>query len=108
MADREKSPAYAALSPGARRVLAAIEQAIGGGSCAAVSYTGFHRDHGIWRKSVSPAIKALDNLGLIDVAPGLRLANVYRLSDRWRGIDADAARRLALPTVSRASPIDLL
>ena len=37
MADRENSPAYAALPPSARRVFGAIERAIGYGSSAPVS-----------------------------------------------------------------------
>jgi len=41
MADRENSPAYAALPRSARRVFAAIERAIGGGSGASVSYVDF-------------------------------------------------------------------
>jgi hypothetical protein len=45
MADRENSPAYAALSRSARRVFAAIQQAaIGDGSSASVSYVDFRLD----------------------------------------------------------------
>jgi hypothetical protein len=44
MADRENSPAYAALPRSARRVFAAIQQAaIGDGSSASVSYVPPHR-----------------------------------------------------------------
>jgi hypothetical protein len=49
MADRENSPAYAALPRSARRVFAAIERAIGDGSSASVSYTSFRLDHHIGR-----------------------------------------------------------
>jgi hypothetical protein len=93
--DRETSPAYAALPASARRVLAAIERSIGEGSSASVSYVGFALDFRIARKAVSPSLKLLDHLGLIDIAPGKRLVNVFRLSGRWRGIDAASAQRLA-------------
>ncbi len=102
MADRMQSPAYAALTPGARRVFAAIERAIGEGSSASVSYTSFRRDHGIGRRAVSPALKLLDHLGLIDIEPGPRLVNIFRLSTRWRAIGAaDVVRLAALARVVR-------
>ena len=95
MTDREQSPACAALPRSARRVLAAIERAIGDGCSASVSYANFQFDHGIGRQSISPALKLLDHLGLIEIEPGVRLENVFRLSDRWRTIDAVEAERLA-------------
>ena len=69
MADRENSPAFAMLPRSARRVFAAIERAIGDGSSASVSYIDFRLDHGIARKAVSPSLKLLDHLGLIDQMP---------------------------------------
>ena len=95
MPDRENSPAYRMLPLRARRVFAAIERAIGDGSSASVSYVDFRLDHHIARKAVSPSLKLLDHLGLIDIEPGPRLVNVFRFSNRWRTIDAVEAARLA-------------
>jgi hypothetical protein len=95
MADRENSPAFAMLPRSARRVFAAIERAIGGGSSASVSYIAFRLDHGIGRKAVSPSLTLLHGLGLIDIEPGPRLVNVFRFSNRWRTVDAVEAKRLA-------------
>ena len=95
MADRENSAAYQTLPPSARRVFAAIETAIGNGSSASVSYTSFRLDFHIGRQAISPALKLLDGLGLIDIGPGPRLVNVFRFSNRWRTIDEVEAVRLA-------------
>src|SRR5258708_1945102 len=95
MADRENSPAYQMLPRSARRVFAAIEQTIGDRSSASVSYVDFRLDHHIARKAVSPSLKLLDHLGLIEIEPGPRLVNVFRLSRRWCSIDAVEAVRLA-------------
>ena len=59
------------------------------------SYADFRLDHHIARKAVSPALKLLDHLGLIEIEPGPRLVNVFRLSNRWRSIDEVEAVRLA-------------
>jgi hypothetical protein len=67
MADRENSPAYQILPRSARRVFAAIERAIGDGSSASVSYIDFRLNHGIGRKAVSPSLKLLDRLGLVEI-----------------------------------------
>ena len=77
MADRENSPAYAAPPRSARRVFAAIERAIGDGSSASVSYVDFRLDNHIARKSVSPALKLLDHLGLIEIEPGPRPVDIF-------------------------------
>jgi len=95
MTDRENSPAYQMLPRSARRVFAAIERAIGDRSSASVSYTEFRFDHHIGRQSISPSVKLLDHLGLIDIEPGPRLINIFRLSNRWRCIDEVEAVRLA-------------
>jgi len=95
MTDRTGSPAFALLPLRARRVLAAIERAIGDGTSATVSFTEFRFDHHIGRQSISPSVKLLDHLGLIDIEPGPRLINIFRLSNRWRCIDAVEAVRLA-------------
>ena len=72
MSDRENSPAYLMLPRSARLVFSAIEAAIGDGSAASVSYIAFRLDHGIGRKAVSPSLKLLDHLGLIEIEPGPR------------------------------------
>ena len=95
MTDREHSPAYRMLPRTARRVFAAIERAIGDGTSASVSYADFRVDHHIGRQSISPALKLLDHLGLIEIGPGPRLVNVFRFSNRWRTIDEVEAVRLA-------------
>ena len=83
------------LPRSARRVFAAIERTIGDGSSASVSYTDFRLDHHIARKAVSPSLKLLDHLGLIEIEPGPRLINVFRFSNRWRCIDEVEAQSLA-------------
>jgi hypothetical protein len=45
--------------------------------------------------SVSPSLKPLDHLGLIEIEPGPRLVNVFRFSNRWCTVDAVEAVRLA-------------
>jgi hypothetical protein len=70
MTDRENSAAYAALPRSARRVFAARERAIGDGSSASVAYVDLRLDHHIGRKAVSPSLKLLDHLGLIEISPG--------------------------------------
>ena len=95
MSDRENSPAFAMLPRSARRVFAAIEQAIGDGSSVSVSYTDFKLDHHIARTSISSSLKLLDHLGLIEIEPGTRLVNIFRFSNRWRTVDEVEAVRLA-------------
>jgi hypothetical protein len=95
MTDRASSAAYRMLPRAARRVFAAIETAIGDGSSASVSYTDFALVHHIGRRAISPALKALSHLGLIEVEPGKRLVNHFRLSNRWRTIDEVEAKRLS-------------
>ena len=76
-------------------MFAAIERTIGDGSSASVSYVDFRLDQHIARKAVSPSLKLLDHLGLIEIEPGPRLVNVFRFSNRWRSIDEVEAVRLA-------------
>ena len=95
MTDRKSSPARQMLPRSARRVFAAIETAIGDGSSASVSYTDFRLDHHIGRRSISVSLKLLHGLGLIEIEPGPRLVNVFRLSNRRRCIDEVEAVRLA-------------
>jgi hypothetical protein len=95
MTDRTGSPAFQMLPRSARRVFGAIEQAIGDRTSAIVSYTDFRLDHHIGRQNISVSLKLLDHLGLIEIEPGPRLVNVFRLSNRWRSIDEVEAVRLA-------------
>src|SRR6478672_10195586 len=95
MTDRENSPAFQMLPRTARRVFGAIERAIGGRTSAIVSYSDFRFDHHIGRQNISVSLKLLDHLGLIEIEPGPRLVNVFRLSNRWRTIDDVEAVRLA-------------
>ena len=95
MTDRENSPAFQMLPRSARRVFGAIERAIGDRSSASVSYTDFRLDHHIGRQNISVSLKLLDHLGLIEIEPGKRLANIFKLSNRWRTIDEVEAARLA-------------
>jgi hypothetical protein len=94
MTDRDNSPAYRMLPRSARRVFAAIERTIGDGSSAIVSYVDFMLDHHMAPKVVSPSLKLLDRLGLIEIEPGPRSGNRFRLSNRWRCIDGVEAERL--------------
>src|SRR3954462_8098822 len=89
MSDREHSPSYGALP------FAAIARAIGDGSSASVSYADFGLDYHISRGSISSSLKLLDHLGLIEIEPGRRLVNVFRLSRRWCTIDEVEAKRRA-------------
>ncbi len=59
------------------------------------SYTSFSLDHGTGRRAISSSLKLLDHLGLIEIAPGKRLVNIFRFSNRWRTIDEVEAVRLA-------------
>ena len=76
-------------------MFAAIERAIGNGSSASVSYTSFRLDFHIGRQSISPTLKLLHGLGLIEIEPGTRLVNIFRFSNRWRMVDEVEAVRLA-------------
>jgi hypothetical protein len=95
VADRDDSPAFQMLPRSARRVFAAIERTIGDGSSASVSYVDFMLDHHMAPQVVSPSLKLLDRLGLIEIETGPRGSNVFRLSNRWRGIDEVEAKRLS-------------
>jgi hypothetical protein len=93
--ERENSPAYRVLSPNARRALDAIERAIGDGGAVQISRGSFHAEHEVRSGSYRGVIRQLASLGLVDIERGApRRVNVFRISERWRGIDADEARRL--------------
>ena len=84
--DRERAPAFVALPKTARRMLAVITKAAGSGGSASISYAEFMGTHHFGRPSISAGLKALDALGMIDIEPGPRSGNVFRLSNRWRTI----------------------
>ena len=68
---REELAAYLALNRRALRVLAALEKEIGdGGGEAAASYLTLMHSHHIDRRSISPELKAVIALGMVDVRPG--------------------------------------
>lgn len=92
--DRERSAAWLALSRGTKRVYSIIAAAIGDGEYAAVSYRDLMLYHHVGRQRISPSIKALETLGFVEIRRGVRLANVFSLSTRWRFIDADEVERL--------------
>ena len=94
MADRAGSPAFQVL-PECAAAVAVIEAAMGDRSSVSISYTSFRMDHHFGRQTLSPSLKQLDHLGLIDIAPGPRLVNVFRLSNRWRVIGVVEAARLS-------------
>ncbi|MGY3607471.1 MULTISPECIES: hypothetical protein [unclassified Bradyrhizobium] len=60
-----------------------------------MSYLSFMLDHRITQKVVSSALPMLVNLGLIEIETGPRGGNVFRLSNRWRGIGEAEAKELA-------------
>ena len=69
-------------------------------------------DYHIGRKSVSPALKQLSALGLLDIQPGPRLVNIFRFSNCWRTIDAveavrkyNAAARSDIPAQKRSAAV---
>ena len=94
-ADRAHSPAYLAMKPSGRRCLALIESALThrGGDTAALSHGQF-KAWGVARCSSCYAVKALVALGFVTVASGKRRANVFRLCEDWRALDASEAARL--------------
>jgi hypothetical protein len=82
------------VRPSAQRAVHLVHQ-LCGFLPASVSYVDIRLDHHIGRRLVSPSLKLLDHLGLIEVEPGPRLVNVFRFSNRWRSIDEVEAQRLA-------------
>ena len=94
-ADRAHSPAYLAMKPSGRRCLDLIESALThrGGDTAALSHGQF-KAWGVARCSSCYAVKALVALGFVTVASGKRRANVFRLCEDWRALDASEAARL--------------
>lgn len=88
------SPAYRALRSTAKRMLDAIDTTMRADGTAMVSYESFRLDHGVGRQNIAKCLRTLEALGLIEIEIGVRCGNVFRMSDRWREIDEDEARRL--------------
>ena len=91
MAERDSSPAYRALSPSARTVLALIErQVTHGGGVAAISFSDIESSCGITHGTCGFALRQVRLLGFVTVERGrpARLVNSFRLrrlADNRRG-----------------------
>ena len=100
-ADRSRmltSPAYAALSPSGRRVLALIDSKVThGGGVAAISFSDIERSCGMIHGTCGFALRQVKLLGFVSVERGpgpRRRINTFRFSDVWRDLDAVACRQL--------------
>jgi hypothetical protein len=93
------SPAYAALSPSGRRVLALIDSKVTHrGGVAAISFGDIERSCGMIHGTCGFALRQVKLLGFVSVARGpgpRRRINTFRVSDVWRDLDALACRQLA-------------
>ena len=103
MADRSQmltSPAYRALSPAGRKVLAAIEREVERcGGVVTVSLADFGKLCGVSKSAVAYGLKQVALLGLVSVeqrGPRQRLMNIFQLADGWIALDADTAKRRQL------------
>ena len=102
MTDRSQmmqSPAYAALSPAGRKVLAAIEREVErGGGVVVISFADFARRCDVSHSAAYSGLKQVALLGFASAETGPRPRRIHtiRLRDNWQGIDADEARRLHL------------
>jgi hypothetical protein len=100
-----RSAAYAALSVGGKRVLHVVEEQAPHGAVG-ISLAQF-MSQGMCRAAARFGIKQVELLGFVSVSMGPRRVNVFRLSDGWRGLDADEAKRRVaqarLPMPPRAS-----
>ena len=103
MVDRSQmltSPAYQALSPAGRRVLAAIEREVRrGGGVVSISLTEFRKLTGVSQSASLYGLKQMALLGFFSVAqkgPRNRCIITISFADDWRGLDADTAKRRQL------------
>ena len=111
-ADRSQSPAYQALTPAARKVLAVIEGKIAdGGGVATISLTNLAKLCGVSNSTAFLAQRQIVALGFVSIAPGPRPRDSYRLADGWRAHDAvevmrlrKVARRRSRERRSRSNP----
>ena len=94
-ADRSQSPAYQALTPAARKVLAVIEgKTADGGGVATISLTNLAKLCGVSDSTAFYAQRQVELLGFVTIVQGPLLRNAHRLADGWRGHDAVEAMRL--------------
>ena len=111
MADRSQmltSPAYAALSPSGRRVLALIDSKVThGGGVAAISFSNIERQCGMSTAPAASHCGQVRLLGFVSVERGpgpRRRINSFRFSNVWRDLDAAACRRVGgASTLGQAS-----
>ena len=95
MTARDTSPAYKALLPSTRKILALIEREVErGNGQAAIRFADFE-DFGIPPGSIGLALRLLSALGFVVIErQPPRHVNTFRLSDHWRSIDATEAAKL--------------
>jgi hypothetical protein len=91
-------------SNGGRKVLHAVEQQAGRGAVA-ITFEQLMEESGLCRSSVRYGVKQAQLLGFIAVSMGPRRTNEFKLTDGWRGLSADEAKRRVaqarLPTPSQ-------
>ena len=88
-ADRSQSPAYQALTPAARKVLAVIEgKIVEGDGVATINLTNLAKLCGVSNSTAFLAQRQIVALGFVSIAPGPRPRDSYRLADGWCAHDA--------------------
>jgi hypothetical protein len=93
MADRSKSPAYAALTASGKQVLRVIEAKARHGGAAIT--LGTFMSAGMCRSSARSGVKQCLALGFVVVTTGVRRVGQFELAEGWRGVtDARSAKRL--------------
>ena len=110
MTERDSSPAYRALSPSARTVLALIERQIEHkGGVAVLSFSDIETLLGITHGTCGYALRQVRLLGFVAVervSARSRRVNSFRLSPHWQTIDVDEAHRLAVQArLSQSGPL---
>ena len=96
MPDRDTSPAYRALLPSARKILALIDREVTrGGGVAQIRLADF-ADFGVPSGIGGLALRQVALLGFVTVerGPPSNRINTFRLSDDWQRIDTVEAARL--------------
>ena len=89
----QKSEAYAVLSEGGRKVLHVIDAEVRRGAVS-ISLDTLSELSGLCRSSVRCGIRLCETLGFLSVMLGPRRTNQFALSDGWRSVDEDEAKRL--------------
>jgi hypothetical protein len=106
MGDERELPAWRVLLSGSRAVLAVIEREIGQQGAAAISKRKFVA-RGIGPGQITASVRRLAQLGFVELERGSfgsrPTGNLFRLSERWRELGDDEARKLVrVPRKSRA------